>query len=156
AAAGCLLGALSLSLPAGAEPVIEPQLRVMADAAARGIQTPARLQNYALVDQSQGGEWVDGWLQGPVDRASVEGLGGRVGTVAGSWTTAHVPVTALGPLTTLPGLERAQLAQGLQLQENISVPLIGAPTLWWAGATPGTVPNYPVTGKTGRRVVVGI
>jgi minor extracellular serine protease Vpr len=149
-ALGLLAGLLATGAAgsaASADPVIEPEIQQLA----RGGASPLVLGKFARTESSEAANAVDVWLQGPVDRGAVEALGGRVGAVAGNWTMAHVPVAALDALTRFPGLQRAQLAQGLVLQSDQSVPLIGAPILWG-----GSAPNYPSTGKTGKRVVIGI
>src|SRR5438552_3695154 len=132
----CLASALVSAVPSISAPVIEPQIRELARVTPAGSSKGAR--SYALVEQAEGTNWVDVWLQGSVDRSAVERLGGRVGTTAGNWTTARVPVASLDGLMRLPGLERAQLARGLKFQCDQSVPLTGATELWG-----GTPPSYP-------------
>ena len=151
-----LASTIVLGATAYAEPMIEPQIRDIGREAAQPVASMGgpksdALRHYALSENREGRDWVHVWLQGPVQRSAVEGLGGRVGTSAGGWMNVEMPAAALGGLAHLPGLERAQLAQGVTMQTDKSVPLIGAPVLWG-----GTPPNFPASGKTGRRVILGI
>src|SRR5204863_884056 len=131
--------------------VIEPQLREIANATVEHRDLPGHLKKYTPIVNQEGQDWVDVWLEGPIDRTAVRALGGRIGTFAGGVSTAHIPISALNNLLNIAGLERAQLAQTVQLQSDVSVPLTGAGALWG-----GVPPNYPSTGKTGRNVIVGI
>ena len=115
--------------------------------------THAELAPSGAVSRENGVEWIDLLVRGNVSSADIERLGGRVGSVAGTIRTVHLPTSSLSAFIALTGLEQAQAAQGMRLQTNVSVHEIGADALWG-----GLPPNYPSppTGNTGRGVVVGL
>lgn len=138
-----------------ADASIDPELRAWQQVAARGsfagqADTPSPPRP-AAVEIGNGQAWADVWLMGGIDPDAVRALGGEVRTVAGNVMTARIPLRSVAALQQLAGLERAQLAQPVTFQSNVSTHEIGADQLW--GSSP---PNYPSNGITGKRVVIGI
>jgi len=143
-----LLNTLSLASPSSAGPVIEPQLRALTQAA---LVQGATFPRPPAVTIEAGRNWVDLWLMGRVDPEYIRHLGGSVHTVAGPVMTARLPLESVDALSQAPGLERAQLAQPVRFQSDLSTPETGANLLWG-----GPPPDFPTSGVTGKRVVIGI
>jgi len=139
-----------------ADPSIDPELRAWQQIASRGsfaaqqADTPSPPRP-AAVELGDGDGWADVWLMGGIDPDAVRALGGEVHTVAGNVMTARIPLRSVAALQQLAGLERAQLAQPVTFESDVSTHEIGADQLWG-----GLPPNFPSNGITGKRVVIGI
>jgi subtilisin family serine protease len=134
--------------------LIDPALRACPPVArAMSAEPDARVAAPlpSAVSYENGAGWADVWLLGAVDPDRIRALGGEVHTVAGAVMTARVPLAALAALEQVAGLERAQLAEPVTFQSDVSTHEIGADQLWG-----GPPPSYSPTGVTGKRVVIGI
>ena len=150
------VAALGPAAPTLAAPAIDPALSAWqpyatrASFAARPADQPlAPLPPAVEFEDGQG--WADVWLMGRIDAEQIRTLGGEVHTIAGDVMTARIPLGSVSALAGVAGLERAQLAQPVTLQSDVSTHEIGADQVWG-----GPPPNYPSNGITGERVLVGI
>ena len=134
--------------------MIDPQLRAWEQTSRLMSAVPAARDaapRPPAVSFEDGEGWADVWLMGAIDPDRIRALGGEVHTVAGSVMTARIPLGALAALEQVAGLERAQLAEPVTFQSDVSTHEIGADQMWG-----GPPPSYPANGVTGKRVVIGI
>jgi len=137
-----LVGLAAFALPAVAAPVLDGQLATIARTLA--------------LDESQAGSFAqtpDGmvsmFVQGDLDEAQIQGLGGAAGSADAPYRTVRIPAAQLAKFLQLKGLRFAQLARATEYQTIASVPSTGASALW--GGSHGSY-----TGLTGKGVIVGI
>jgi subtilisin family serine protease len=97
------------------------------------------------------------------DPKAIEAYGARVRSVLGNVATADIPVSALEATANHPDVVRIEEARKLRPRLDVSVPEAGANGVWGnstyapgtAGAKSRPLPP-PLTGNTGRNVVVGV
>jgi len=137
-----LVGFAVAPLPAAAGPVLDAQLQAISrnlsldESQAAGIsQTPDGM--------------VSMFVQGDLDEAEIQGLGGSGGSADAPYRTMRIPAAQLAKFLQLKGLRFAQLARPTEYQMVASVPATGASALW--GGTHGVY-----TGLTGKGIIVGI
>jgi len=103
------------------------------------------------VEEAGGQGWVDVLVRGSIASEVIEGLGGRVGSVAGEVKTVRMPLAGLSGLIAAAGVEELSLGQAVELQSDLSMVEIGALEAWG-----GVPPYFPEGGETGRGVIVGV
>ncbi len=85
------------------------------------------------------------------DAQALRAAGFTIVTESGPVVTAEVPLSRLRELERVPGLRAAELSRPLRRLLDTSLPEISA-----VAAHGATQPPYPVTGATGRNVVMGV
>lgn len=140
------LGLLSAAGARGDAPghLLDPGLRILLERAEEGAPLPSA--SFA----GDPGPQIALVLEGEVDRAGLERLGGRVQTVAGPVTTVRAPLDRVPGLLHVAGLRRLAAASALDPMLDVSVDSIAAP-LAWQGMIPPQ--NLPLRGEG---VIVGI
>jgi subtilisin family serine protease len=130
---------------------IVPDLRT----APRAAVLDSRLRNFALsavaqrqIQSDDGRDMVSVILKGSVASSALRAIGAEVGTDAGGFRTARIPVSALTEFLKLPGIENVALGYRLKPALDVSV--------GDAGAAVKRTEVPPLYGWTGKNVIVGI
>jgi subtilisin family serine protease len=76
----------------------------------------------SLIRQDRGRDVLPVILKGSVSSSALRAIGIEIGTEAGEYRTARVPLSALTTFLALPGLERVSLGHPLKPELDVSVP----------------------------------